>query len=66
MSDGQAFNVFALHGVVQRLAIRLHSLFSEECLYNDFHVFSRSSRNTYSSLSIPVSGAHPYLCFDPV
>ena len=52
--------MFALHGVVPRLAIRLHASFSEKCLYHDLHVFSRSSRNTCSSRSMAVGGARPY------
>ena len=66
MSGGHALNVFALHGSVPRLAFRLHPSFSEKCPYNDFHVFSRSSRNTCSSLSMAVGGARPYLRSDSV
>ena len=33
--------MLALHGVVPRLAIRLHASSSEECLHHDLHVFSR-------------------------
>ena len=49
-----------------RFAICLHSLFSWECLYNDFHVFSKSTKNTCSSLSVAVGGTRPYLRSDPV
>ena len=54
LRNGHAFDVFAQHGVVPRFAFRLHPIFSEECRYNDFQVFRRSS---CSSLSIAVSGA---------
>ena len=61
LRSGHAFDVFALHGVVPRFAIRQHPFFSEECLYNDFQVFRRSFRNACSSLSLAVGGARPYL-----
>ena len=56
-----ALYVLALQCVVARLAIRLHSSFSEECLHHDLHVFSRSSRNPCSSRSMAVGCARPYL-----
>ena len=62
--NGPAFDVFALHGVVPRFAVSLHPLFSEECPYNNFHVFRGPSRNACSSLSIAVGGARPYLRSD--
>ena len=40
-----------LHDVVSRFAVRLLLFFSEECPYNNFHVFRSSSRNACSSLS---------------
>ena len=66
LHNGHAFDVFALHGVMPRFAIRLHPFFSEECLHNDYHVFSRSSRNACSSLSIAVGGGRPYLRSDSI
>ena len=53
--------VLALHGVVPRLAVCLHSLLSEECLYLDLHVFRRSSREVCSSRSMAAGGDRPYL-----
>ena len=60
-SGCHALYVLALHGVVPRLAVFLHSLLSEECLYLDLHVFRRSSRKVCSSRSMAVGGDRPYL-----
>ena len=61
ISDCHALYVLALHGVVPRLAVSLHSLFSEECLNRDLHVFRRSSRKVWSSRSTAVGRARPYM-----
>ena len=61
ISDCHALYALALHGVVSRPAVCLHSLFSEECLYCDLHVFRRSSGKVCSSRSMAVGGARPYL-----
>ena len=72
ISDCHALYALALHGVVPRLAVCLHSLFSEECLYRDLHVYRRSSRKVCSSRSMAVGGARlaqtkggPRLCPRP-
>ena len=55
-NDCHALHVLALQSVVPRVAVCLHSLFNEECLYRDLHVFRRSSQNVCSSGSMAVGG----------
>ena len=62
VSDCHTLYVLAVHGVVPRLAVCLHTSFHEECLHHDLHVLRRSSRNVCYSRSMAVGGARSYLC----